>query len=170
MNSTFVTDLVRDITTTIAKSYAERLASEIDDGHQDGRLTIDILNESFANLLKELPVTPVVKPITPVVTTAVATKSAVASADALKDANGAPIPCSASTKAGAPCRNKAKIRVGDAYLCGLHAKSTLPNASGKPTVSAPPKGASQFSSIVGVQSNDFSCISIDADNVPDLSD
>lgn len=158
MNSTFVTDLVRDITTTISKSYVERLASEIDDGHQDGRLTIDILNESFANLLKELPVTPVVKPVT--------TKSTVSSTDALKDANGAPIPCSASTKAGAPCRNKAKIRVGDAYLCGLHAKSTLPNASGKPT----PKGASQFSSIVGVQSNDFSCISIDADNVPDLSD
>lgn len=174
MNSTFVTTLVRDITHTIANAYADRLASEIDIGLQDGRDTVDILRESFSKLLKELPITntPVSTPMAVVGTSTSASttvKSAAASADVLKDAHGNPILCSASTKAGAPCKNKAKFKAGEQHLCGLHAKSVLPATGSRPTASstvAPAKAVSQFSSIVGLNSGgNFSGFSVDVDGV-----
>ena len=194
MESSLVALLTRQIVTFVRDNLAERLSSDIDAGHQDGKETLEIVTESLDKLLAEMPKTaPVVTPVysapqtvvgtTPVtngvVQTAPKTTSTTRStaSDVLKDDQGNPIKCEAVVKkTSAPCKNNAKHRIGGQCVCGLHAKSAnsaQPDANKAPKtggVKAPPKGTSSFGAAVGMPtntSNSFGSFSID--NTEDIS-
>lgn len=176
MNTSFINTIVRDIAVAIRDRYAERLADEIDAGHQNGKETLEILQESFDRLLAEIqPVTPTVVQTQSPSTPGKSTPSRV-SADVLKDERGNPIKCQAIIKkTSLPCSNGAKHNVSGQHLCGVHVKSAT-NAQPDPNkkagkASAPTKGTSSFSSIVGASStsDNFRDIKID-DDISDIDD
>lgn len=193
MDSSFVALLTKQIVTAIRDTFAERFASEIDAGHQDGKETLEIVQESLEKLLEELPKTVSVAPVTYappqnvvnttpvnniVQQTAPKTSSSRSTpSDVLKDEQGNPIKCEAVVKkTSTPCKNNAKHRIGGQCVCGLHAKSAnnaQPDANKAPKGGnkAPPKGTSTFGAAVGMTSgtsNSFGSFSIDS-NTEDIS-
>lgn len=179
MNSSFVAALTKQITTAIRDTFAQRLADEIDAGHQEGKDTLEILQQSLSKLLLELPSTvttppPVSVPVVQNVqnTVAPSTQKATNSrsnADVLVDAQGQPLNCEMQVKkTGQSCKNKAKHRIGGQALCGVHAKSAN-NAQADPNKKAgktntPAKGTSTFGATIGLSnttSNDFASFNVE---------
>jgi len=189
MDSGLVALLTKQIIIFIKDNLADRLSSDIDAGHQDGKETLEIVTESLEKLLAEIPKTaPVIVPVqqtTPNVNAVyhpppkTASTRSVAN-DVLKDDQGQPIKCEAVVKkTSAPCKNNAKHRVGGQCLCGLHSKSAnnaQPDASKAPKAGAvkqPPKGTSSFNSAVGIpahSSNIFNSFNIDEGNDINVTD
>lgn len=192
MDQTLITLIIKQILETVRDKLASQLALDIDEGHQNEKGTLEIINTSLNKYLTELPKVDMPKPA-PVASTshappaangtpapATRTASKAVSSDVMKDDKGNPIKCAAVVKkTGAPCKNSAKHNISGVYLCGLHCKSAnnaQPDASKKPGGSAktPAKNTSSFTTAMGVSSMPavgFSAINIDADaDIPDLGD
>lgn len=172
MNTNLVALAINQLVTSVRDNLSERLYTAVDASIKNNTFNLDTIKKELDKMLNELPkvnTTPV--PQQPqvmnnsVVSQPRSSGTRVPS-DVLKDSAGNPIQCTQITKKSSqPCRNKAKVKYGDHFLCGLHASSAT-KAQSDPN-KAPKVNGNSFAQQVGItpaSQNSFANITLDTND------
>ncbi len=167
MASNLSNELLDCIVSFLKLKLVDTLTQTIDEGHQQGKDTKSILDETLGGMLTQaVKAPPVVASVATITTNAVAAAPAVAPSpssrkalakDVLVDEHGQPIICQGivqNTKM--PCTHNSKYREADGTCtCGVHHRSYASKKADptkKPGATTAKPGNSSFQGVVGIAS------------------